>query len=68
MQSNNKILELGKKLPLGARKVIADRLNITYKTVDNILKGKEGRMNNVIAVIQEAKKVLAEFEEGTKID
>ncbi|MEI7488316.1 MAG: hypothetical protein WCJ72_13085 [Chryseobacterium sp.] len=68
MQINNKILELGKKLPLGARKVIADRLNISYRTVDNILKGKEGRMNNVINVVQEAKKVLVEFEEGTKID
>jgi hypothetical protein len=68
MKTTEKIIELGNKLPYGARKIISERLNINYKTVDNILKGKEGRMNNVIAVVQEAKKVLEEFEEATKID
>jgi len=67
MQSNSKILELGKKLPLGAKKLIAETLNMNYKTVDNILKGKEARMNNTVKVIQEAKKVLAEFEKATQI-
>lgn len=68
MQSNSKILELGKKLPLGAKKLIAKRTGLTEKTVDNILKSKtNGRMDNIIKVVQEAKNVLAEYEAAIKL-
>lgn len=68
MQSNSKIIELEKKLPNGAKKLIAQRTGMTEKTVSNILKGlTNGRMNNRIKVTQEAVKVLAEFEAATKI-
>ena len=67
MKTSDKIIQLGEKLPLGAKKLIASNLDMNYKTVDNILKGKTARMSNTIKVVQEAKKVLEQFEQATKI-
>lgn len=60
------IIELGNKLPLGSKNLIAKKLKISYKTVDNILKGKRARVTNVINVISEAKKIISEYKTVTE--
>lgn len=57
--------EIDRKLPYGAKKLIAKNLGLTEKTVSNILKGKRGRMENCMNVIQEAKRIIKDYENKT---
>lgn len=61
MKTQESIIQLGNSLPLGSKNLIAKKLKINYKTVDNILKGKKARVTNVINVISEAKQILKEY-------
>ena len=64
MQSNKKLEEIKKNLPIGGRLLIAERLKITPKTVENILNGKPGIFKNVINVIREAEAIIIEYKEA----
>ncbi|PRB03068.1 hypothetical protein CQ046_10965 [Chryseobacterium sp. MYb7] len=65
MKTKENIIQLGSSLPLGSKKLIAESLGMNYRTVDNILKGKEARVTNVMKVLKEAKRILKEYEDIT---
>lgn len=65
MQSNKKLEEIKRNLPLGGKLLIAKRLKITSKTVDNILNGRRAQFKNVVNVITEAETIIAEYKELT---
>lgn len=65
MQSNKKLEEIKRNLPLGGKLLIAKRLRITSKTVDNILNGRRAQFKNVVSVIKEAETIIAEYKELT---
>lgn len=52
MKTTEKIILLGKELPLGAKKLISKKTGLTEKTVANILKGSPARMDNVLKVVK----------------
>lgn len=61
MKTTEKIIQLGKELPLGAKKLISKETGITEKTVANILKGKPARMDNVLKVVKSAKNIIERY-------
>lgn len=66
MQNNTKITEVKNKLPLGGKVLISQRTGLTKQTVDNILNGKNARVQNVLKVIKEAEKIISKYKEVTE--
>ena len=62
MQSKDKIEELTKNLPFGAKKRISQKTGLTQKTVINILKGRGGRTDTIKRVIKATKEELKEYD------
>lgn len=58
MQSNKKIIELGKKMPRGAKKQIAKKAGLSYNTVNNYFKGQPVTYNTEVKILKESKIVL----------
>jgi pheromone shutdown protein TraB len=65
MQNNKKLEELRNKLPLGSKVLISERTGLNPRTIENVLNGKPARIKNVMIVIGEAEKVIAEYKELT---
>jgi hypothetical protein len=61
MQNNKKLEEIRKYLPYGAKTMIAERLQITPRTVEKILNGGKAHFKNIINVIREAEAIVAEY-------
>lgn len=68
MQSNKKLEEIKKALPLGAQKEIAERLGIHAKTVENVFEGKNCLLKHKLNVVKEAEKLLEEYKEVMGVD
>jgi hypothetical protein len=64
MQSNEKLKEIKKYLPYGAKAMIAERLKIAPRTVEKILNGDKAHFKNIINVIREAEVIVAEYKEA----
>lgn len=58
MQSNNLIIEMGKKLPRGSKKEIAEKLELTQKTVVDFFKGRIPNSKHRVNLIREAINLL----------
>ncbi len=65
MKTTETLAEIASQLPYGSKKVITDRTNLNYRTVDNILKGKKANVSNVIKVMKEAKRIILEIKEAS---
>lgn len=65
MQNNEKLEQIRKELPLGGKRLIAERTGLSARSVENILGGKNARIKNLTAIIKEAEKVIAEYKEIT---
>lgn len=63
MQINEKLIEIGKKLPRGGIQEIHRVTGLTEKTVSAILSGKRCRAANFKKVLEAAKTILQEQRE-----
>lgn len=65
MQNNKKLEQIRKELPLGGKRLIAERTGLSPVSVENILSGNNARIKNLTAVIKEAEKIITEYKELT---
>jgi len=62
VQSKEKVIELGKKLPWGAKKEISKRTGITEKTVSLFFRGSNTRYDNSLKILKEANSIVKEMQ------
>jgi transcriptional regulator with XRE-family HTH domain len=66
MQSKEKIIELNKKLPHGARKKIADESGLSLNTVARYFRGEKVNFTTEVLIIKGAKAIVSDVEELEK--
>lgn len=67
MQNNKKLEQIRKELPLGGKRLIAERTGLSYRSVENILGGKNARIKNLTVIIREAEKIIADYKNLTGV-
>lgn len=65
MQNNKKLTQLKNGLPYGGLKELCKRTDLSRITIYKIFQGKNANMQNVIKVVQESEKIIAEYQELT---